>query len=504
MTDSKKRKGRIRQTRTEWQKTFDAHPGMVQSFSWSDRIPEFLHISIALIDSDYQSVKADFQRIAEMVNRKFSLKRRFHFNLSQTVKLIKQDKSILDEILKTSFKAAFVQILPFYNILFNIEIDFKPQPDGRLLYLGFNQILDGRAKTSILCKYLMIQYDQLGKQDVFGLFNWNSEEEILEQGNLTRIMALFPPSIGLSENLDLDFCHDIWMHNYLFTPIMPKPDSTNEEEAHFKEMMLDDFLNEFKLLYYEFRELNLLSVYPKFIAEINMGFTSRICDLTIDVVELIKIHKGEIAELATRTTFESFIVGSWLMKRKDVNLHKRFRDFSTGRERFFGEKLLEFAPDGTIKNEAKKIIDDAIREAGVRHIDVASERGDIFDLRIDQMADEVWGNENKYYFLYKRSSEVTHGHWSSIAKYHLAKSFNPMHNGLYWYNENENRFIGLVPAFMCLDIAVEFMRTILIDIQSEDIIELDTKLEEFKEKLMDSYMTYFSNYMFPAESSPNE
>src|SRR5450759_2011321 len=159
MTNSKKRKGRIRQTRTEWQKTFDPHPGMVQTFSWSDRMPEFLHISIALIDSDYQSVKDDFQRIADMVNGKFSLKRRFHFNLSHTVKLIKRDKSILDEILKTSFKAAFEQILPFYNIIFNIEIDFKPQSDGRLLYLGFKQILDGRAKTSILCKYLMIQYD---------------------------------------------------------------------------------------------------------------------------------------------------------------------------------------------------------------------------------------------------------------------------------------------------------------------------------------------------------
>ena len=56
----KKTKGRIRQTRTEWQKVFDPHPGMVQTFSWSDRIPEFIHISIALIDNDYQTVKNDF------------------------------------------------------------------------------------------------------------------------------------------------------------------------------------------------------------------------------------------------------------------------------------------------------------------------------------------------------------------------------------------------------------------------------------------------------------
>jgi hypothetical protein len=44
------RKGRVRQTRTSWQKTFDPHPGMVGSISWIDRMPEILHISIALYD----------------------------------------------------------------------------------------------------------------------------------------------------------------------------------------------------------------------------------------------------------------------------------------------------------------------------------------------------------------------------------------------------------------------------------------------------------------------
>ena len=94
--------------------------------------------------------------------------------------------------------------------------------------------------------------------------------------------------------------------------------------------------------------------------------------------------------------------------------------------------------------EIKQQIADEIKEAGVRDINVATERGDIFDLRIDQMAEEVWGKDNQYYFLYKRTSDVVHGQWRVIAKYHLAKSFNPMHNGLYWYNDNENHYCGRV------------------------------------------------------------
>ena len=109
----KKTKGRIRQTRTEWQKVFDPHPGMVQTFSWSDRIPEFIHISIALIDNDYQTVKNDFYEICDFVNAKVKAKRKFHFNLTHTIKLIRTDATVLEKILTTVFKNAFQNILAF-------------------------------------------------------------------------------------------------------------------------------------------------------------------------------------------------------------------------------------------------------------------------------------------------------------------------------------------------------------------------------------------------------
>lgn len=494
MEKKKKKSRRIRQTRTEWQKVFDQHPGMVQPFSWSDRLPELLHISITLIDHDYQTVKTDFHKIADFVNAKHKSKRKFHFNLSHTIKLLKEDKTILDEIFKTSFKSAFEQLLPFYYPIFQFDFDFKAKPNIKLLLLGYKQILDGRADTSILCKYLMVQYEQIGRPDAFGLFNWNTKEEILEPMNVSSVMSMFPPSIGLSENLDLRFCQDIWMYNYSYSPLMPKPDDSKEEEEHFKEMKVEEFSDEFRQLYSQFKELNLLAIYPRFIAEINMGFVARICNLSLDAVTFVKTHRGEIAELVFRTILENFIVGSWLLKRKDIELHKRFREYSTGRQRFFAETIAAKS-DGVLKKEAEKMIDDTVKEAGVRHIDVASERGDIFDLRIDQMADEVWGTDNLYYFFYKRSSEVTHGHWRVIAKYHLAKSFNPLHNGLYWYNDNSNRFAGLIPAFICLGIASSFLITILTDIQSEDTKELAEKLKDYHGRLMDGYMKYYNKYI---------
>ncbi|MBU2976485.1 DUF5677 domain-containing protein [Zobellia sp. B3R18] len=496
---AKKKRSRIRQTRTEFQKAFDPYPGMIVPFSWSERLPEFLHISIALNEFDYETVKKDFAEIADYVNDKFDLERKFHFNLTHTVKLIKENNELLDIIFKTSFKKGFEQILGFYSELFDFKIEYELKPDIKPIFLGYKEILDGRSDISILCKYLMVQYKHIGQEDPFQIFNWNGIDEILNPMNVSRVMSLFPPSIGQSEYLDLELCESIWLYNYVRSPLMPKPDDSKMEEDHYKEMNIEKLTDELKQLYSEFKELNLLSIYPKFIAEVNMGFIARICNLTFDVVDLVKTHKGEIAEIVFRTTLESFIVGSWLYKRKDLELHKRFRDFTTGRDKFFGQKIAEQAVDDKMKKEAEKMVADAIKEAGVREISVATERGDIFDLRIDQMAEEVWGKDNQYYFLYKRTSGVVHGQWQVIAKYHLAKSFNPMHNGLYWYNDNKNHFAGLIPAFCCLPLASNFLIRALEDFEEDDVKELKEKLLDIESRIWEQYMVYYKKYILPNE-----
>ena len=499
-----KRKSRIRQTRTSFQKVFDNYPGMIQSFSWSDRIPEFLHISIALIDNDYEVVKGDFYKIANFVNEKINLNPKFHFNLSHTLKLISEDNAILDEILKTSFKDAFQQIILFYNDLFhdllNLTINIECEPDRRKIFLGYKSILNGRSDTSILCKYIMMQYTQNGNPDPFHLFDWETIDIILEKLNVSKVMSTFPPSIGLSENLDLEFCENIWLYNYYFSPAMPKPDDTMIEEKHYAELRIEEFKAEFITLFSEVKKINLLEFYNPFIAEVNMGFIARIGNLSIDTEDLVKIHKGEIAEMVFRVTLETFIVGSWLLTKQDIELHKRFRDFSTGRQRFFGEQILQKAPNDLMKKEAKSIIDDAIAESGKREIDVATEKGDVFDINIMQMSNEVWGEENIYYFLYKRSSEVTHGRWEIIAKYHLAKSYNPAHNGLYFYNDNPNRFAGLIPAFFSLILAIDFLIRILNEINDERYKLLNEKLNNYYDKIYKQYMVYYNDYVLKNKS----
>jgi len=496
---SKKRRGRIRQTRTEWQKTFDPYPELIQTFSWPDRLPELLHISFALIESTYEQVKKDFFKIADFVNSGTRPAERFHFNLSHTIRIIRNNPEVLDQIFETSFRSAFEQLIPLYHDLFEVKINFEVKPDIKLLFKAYKQILDGRSDTSILSKYIMVQYFHGKNEDVFGVFNFKNQKEVLDPMNVSRIMSIFPISVGQSQNLDLNLCEDIWMYNYYYLPPIHMPDSKTTEEEQFAEFHIQKLTDEFRELYAHFKKFNLVAVYPPFIAEINMGFIARIANLSLDAVDLVKNHKGEIAEMVFRTVLESFIVGSWLLKRKDIELHKRFRDFSTGRERFFGEKISGQTKNEKIKKGAEKLVEDTIKEDGARSIEIAKERGDIFEVRLDQMADELWGNDNMYYFLYKRSSEVIHGQWRVIAKYHLSKSFNPTHNGLYFYNENTNRYAGLVPAFTCLGLATDFLLTMLEDFSSEQTKQLENSLHDFRKRQWDLWMTYFKKYILPGE-----
>lgn len=490
----KKGKGRIRQTKTDWQKQIDDKGLEIKTVSWQDRLPEFIHISFSLLDNDYKTVKNDFNKIADIVNTKYKPESKFCFTLSQAFEIILKDKSILENIFETSFKVAFEHLLDFYSPLFNIPTITSPQIDYSKLMKSYSQILDGKSESSILCKFIILQYIGINVNSNITIPNFTTTAEILKEENKSLIMALFVTFVSNADAICLYFCDDVWLFNFFNAPPLFTPDDTKDVEVRFKDMKIEEYANEFKTLYHDFRKINLLAHYSPLIAEVNFGFVARICNLTLDILDFIKIHKGEIAELVYRSALESFIVGLWLLKQQDWQLYKRFKDYSTGKQKFLLEKIGERSRHEVIQKSINKLIDDTIKEEGFNAFQVASERGDIFDLRLDEMAEELWGKNNHYYFLYKRSSEVTHGHWKIMAKYHLTRSNNPLHNKFNWYNENPNHFAGLIPAFYSLDIAIKYLITMLKDINNDVHKELLLKLENLSERIWDQFKIHYNKY----------
>ena len=302
----------------------------------------------------------------------------------------------------------------------------------RPLFIGYKNILDGRSPKAILLKLLVIKsgvdisFLPLGKIVV-------RDEADLNGFIVSNVMALFVAIAAENSAIDLRFCSNIWLFNFIMSPVFYIPSGVEEQKNIFNQYKVGEFKGRFNEIYKEFRDINLLLTYVRPIAEVNMGLIARICDLTIDIVELIESHKSEIADLTFRALLESFILGSWLVLKREPENYARFIDFSTGKDKFMSDKLAEMATDKipeTIIDKIKGFGADAIKESGSNATEVAAERGDAFNTNTAAMADEVWGKDNMQYMFYKRMSETTHGSWRVIKKYHLAKSFNPLHNGL--------------------------------------------------------------------------
>lgn len=478
---------------------YDQFPGVVQPFIWSDRLPEFLHISLALIDVPYGKVAEDFQLVCDRV-KTLANAPRFHFNLSDTIKLIAKHPEIWDLIGQTCFKTAFDQLLPLYAPLLGLKPKPREKANPELVMRAFDQILDGRSDVAILGKYMMMRTAHGDRPDPFRIFVYVKKEEILSPENVSSVMASFPPSLGLHGNFDLDWCQQVWLLNYVSIPPIFRQNTQMQEEEHFRTTRVEEHTAKLKLAYEDFRRVQFLAFYSRALDELIIGSVARVCDLSFDVIELVKKHQGEIAELVFRSTLESFIVFSWLMKRKDPELFSRFRDYSTGRERFFGEKMAEQAADEEMKRVAKAVVKKTVKEAGTREINVAAERGDVFDVKIDQMAQEVWGETNSYYMMYKRASDVVHGHWRVITKYHLEKSKNPMHNGLYMHKADPNSYSGVTTAFVALEVAASAMLTALADIDDADVNKLREEVLGLRQGAMEDYAKY-SKEMFTARAA---
>jgi len=246
----------------------------------------------------------------------------------------------------------------------------------------------------------------------------------------------------------------------------------------------------------EFREIKLFAFFDRTIAEIIMGFINRSIYLSKQTVELVENHNGEIAEAVLRMLYENRLKLLWLLNKKDLKLFQRFREYSAGREKLFYDKMTKIS-NSELLEDYKKEVDFKLKQEGLNDFEVAIERGDVYEIGVDKMADQLGEDERYLYdFVYKRTSDIVHGNWRIIEKYHLIRSDNPMHDRLLDYNLNENKFAGLLPAFLALMLASETILKLLEEFEDyfKDFKELQLKVKNYHKKIKEEFI---NNY-FPS------
>ncbi|MCA1480764.1 DUF5677 domain-containing protein, partial [Bradyrhizobium sp. NBAIM08] len=180
------------------------------------------------------------------------------------------------------------------------------------------------------------------------------------------------------------------------------------------------------------KKIELIDVFSRSVAEIMMGFIARQQYLFQKVIEQEERHEGEIAESTLRLLYENRLKFLWLITKKDGKALKQYREYKVGREAYFVEYMKGVTQKKKKQDNRLNQMSDQLKEAmqseGIDEYKLAIEKGDAFELNIGQLAADLGDDESIIYTsIYKRTSDIIHGNWRILEKYHLEKSINPAH-----------------------------------------------------------------------------
>ncbi|MFN7118168.1 MAG: DUF5677 domain-containing protein [Saprospiraceae bacterium] len=425
--------------------------------SWQYSRIELLHIAIALQNSEPEQIIFDLKKLKKRFT-KFGID--WKGNLSTIFLLAKEQPEIVTDFKNTVFDAPFKFLFITYNQFFDIKV-----PKGNLLahtyvYKAYIDTNERKKDISILCKFVIIKL--LEKNDPSELLLNEKREEILIPEKASSITAMWLIVDQTHNVVDTSFGEFIWQYNYYKLPFLTKPSDLKREIKNFKKSKLNEFKHKLSVHFEEFKKIDLLSFFDVYVAEVIMGFVSRQQYLFEKVIEQEERHEGEIAESTLRLLYENRLKLLWLITKQDIETIKQYKEYRVGRENLFVEhyksQIENFKGLEEYYNILKNQLHNMMMQEGIEEHSLGIEKGDAFERNIKDMADDIGGNEPMFYFtIYKRTSDIIHGNWRAIEKYHLERSINPAHDGLLRYTSEKNKFAGLLPSYYALMLSTDLL-----------------------------------------------
>lgn len=371
------------------------------------------------------------------------------------------------EIFKnTSLNDSIKCLLITYNGLIDLNVPKGNLFAHKVVYKSYFDTNERRKDVSLLCKFILTKYLIGENADPFGILAKNKKDDILHDDSKSSITAMWLPILADYNLVDTNFSDFIWHYNIRHLPFIVKPDSMKKEAQNFKKNRMNDLKTKFNLHFERFKEISLLTYFDRYVGEVFMGFIARLQYLTVKTIEQEERHEGEIAESTLRIIYEARVKFLWLNMSQSSEAMQQYREYKVGREKLFLDRFNEEQKKhegfDDYFNELKKTFQQHMKTEGVDDYKIAVEKGDSFEKDIKQMADDLGGNEPLYYFtVYKRTSDVIHGNWRIIERYHLERSLNPAHNDLLRYSSTPNTYAGLLPSYLALifstDLLIKFI-----------------------------------------------
>jgi len=201
------------------------------------------------------------------------------------------------------------------------------------------------------------------------------------------------------------------------------------------------------------------------VASVTLGLGGRVWRMMHHIIDLSKAGNGEMAEIALRCQCDSHFTLLWLLKQNDPRLFQRFVEYSSGKDKALLEyvRAMEDKKDPklkTYKSSMEQELAADIWSEGIWEQLVAEERGAWTNASAHDMAEDT-GREHTYKIVFSRASDIVHGSWRALKRYHLQKCLNPLHKFHSIPYDGPTHDAGLTPIVWGIMHAMEALSAIV-------------------------------------------
>jgi hypothetical protein len=495
-----KRKGRVRQK----QPLLKASGSPIQTVNWTYEIPEMFLI-LALLDENtahdaarlFRDVQIDLTGLSDcgpcrsFTGRVSELAQCFDSNPDLTIKT----KAHLVELFRGA-NAALLRRFPVPAkeiILKAVSLpDADPVADYQQVMRVVAESFDGRAGRATRAKLAHLILLNPGLK---GLHSLNSEnlapmlnanDDILPGDAVPgQVRASWVALQGMKGGAPSEWSLKFWLQGARETPCLrpPERDAVDRVEPDAElSGMIDELNRLWDAVVADEPRHDIPSV-----ASVTLGLGGRVWRMMHHIVDLTKAGNGEMAEIALRCQYDSLLTLRWLLLKNEPALFQRFVDHPAGKDKRLLEFTRKMADHGRQKLKATKAamertLTQEINAAGVWEQVVSEERGAWTEASARDMAKEL-GREDAYMAVFARASDIVHGSWRGLTRYHLRKCLNPPHQFHWIPYTGPTHDAGLTPIVWGIANALEAIWSIagtVCDSGSPNLQSAEKLMELFK------------------------
>jgi len=459
---------------------FQASGIPVLPYDWKEKLPELFLIVGLLENKSAKEVVGIFRSLENLVSKGVENKQVLGFGggVSELGKLVeKADETklaLIRELVGNIFCGVNLSLLKVLEVpgkkvicdmLGGLE---RPERNDLLMIMRATGVAlhgkSGRATRAKLvqlmlwdpdCRRCHIDFDKLGKL-VAG-----RDDDVLKEQGCASVRANWEGMQSCKDERVTPWAKSFWGFG-LDTPCFSSTERKGRDRIRLSRQL--------KILIRKIDRLWKLIVAsgPKherlFQGDVVMGLTCRVWRFMHHIVEASAAGNGEMAEVAARCQWDSTITLEWLIKHNDAELFGQYRMYSAGKakatlerlrgneDKYGGQELAE-----RLKGTFQKEIQD---DVGIWEQLVNEERGGWTKEGTYEMADDL-SKLAEYETFFRRLSDIVHGTWRALERYHLHKCLNPLHGGHYVGWTGATHDAGVIIVHFGVNMAVRVIRGVI-------------------------------------------